>query len=382
MNSSGQLDGQKQASLVRVPELVTVSGPGLALRTLALDLLRWVYPIVTALIAGIGLAVGGWLWVVLRWLKDEIDIQNFGDVVRTLGGVWILPQKPRRLEDLGLALTRSEAPVLFDEILRLSRLVGSRPPAQVYLTYLPCCGVIDRNQRGRSSALLVGLPLLEVLNQPEMQAVLVHELTHLAHGDASRTSWSVEFLDILSESLNRQERAAGFWERLSPLRLWAIASQKLARVCLEPVLRGQEARADAAAAAIAGGTATASALVKTALVQPIFREVLDAFDAHTVGNPNLYTLFRKFWTRLPEELLTSMRHRILSCRRQEPPLTAYPPLLDRVSSVQNYPTRPHQTPDGPATHLLGDVDHFEKLLHARLFGLERPEPSVFHRVGS
>ena len=43
---------------------------------------------------------------------------------------------------------------------------------------------------------------------------------------------------------------------------------------IEPVARGQEARADRCAAAIAGGSAASSALVKVAVVQPLFREVL------------------------------------------------------------------------------------------------------------
>jgi hypothetical protein len=47
------------------------------------------------------------------------------------------------------------------------------------------------------------------------------------------------------------------------------------------------------AAAIAGGSAAASALVKVALVQPLFREVLEHYDPAS-SEDNLYAFFRAF----------------------------------------------------------------------------------------
>ena len=71
--------------------------------------------------------------------------------------------------------------------------------------------------------------------------------------------------------------------------------------------RGQEARADRMAAIIAGGGAAALALVKVAVVQPLFREVLERYDPTDPDFPNLYAFFRTFWYRLPVESVSAMR---------------------------------------------------------------------------
>jgi len=70
-----------------------------------------------------------------------------------------------------------DAPLLFSSIDTMARRLGARPPGQVRLTYLPCCGVVAW---GRSQALIIGPPLLRVLTQVELRAVLARELAHLA----------------------------------------------------------------------------------------------------------------------------------------------------------------------------------------------------------
>jgi len=148
------------------------------------------------------------------------------------------------------------------------------------------------------------------------------------------------------------------------------------------VARGQEARADRCAAAIAGGSAASSALVKVAVVQPLFREVLAAYDPNEPASLNLYAFFRSFWYRLPAELHSVMRLSLLANRHgaYDP---AHPPLPDRIASLQAYPDPVSLNGDSmPATTFLGDVEIFEQMLHNRLFCLPEVEASVFHRAGS
>jgi Zn-dependent protease with chaperone function len=374
-----QPDTRQETSAGAVP--VQANGLGLIARSLVLDALRHLYPLVTGLGTVVLFVFGGFVPVFRRWLGDEIDLGSGRDVVRTLGGYWIPRRGMRRNEDLGLPLTRAQAPLLFDEIHELARRLGARPPAQTHLTYLPCCGVVDWGRRGHEPVLVIGLPLLDVLTRNELRAVLVHELAHLARGDAARIAWAVAFIDDLSEAMTVRSTPSSVWQRYSPLGLWSAGCLALGRACLGPVVRGQEARADRAAASVAGGDAAASALVKTALVQPLFREVLDTYDARSSDLPNLYALFRQFWSRLPEPLMTAMRHRLLTDRTSQAH-GAHPDLIDRLAAVQSVPPRPCADATEPATHVLGDIDAIERQLHARLFDLDRPEPSVFHRAGS
>jgi Zn-dependent protease with chaperone function len=223
--------------------------------------------------------------------------------------------------------------------------------------------------------LVIGLPLLQVLTRAELRAVLTHEMAHLARGDATSAANSSRFVQGLGRAIDSAEA-----EALSPLWIWANLCRHVADRLHAPIAWGQEARADRAAASITGGDIAASALVKVAMVQPLFREVLGAFTPEP-GEPNLYAFFRLFWSRLPESLYIAIRHKLLTDGEVSPD-PAHPPLLDRIAAVQAYPSRPTGEFDNlPASSMLGDPEGFEAMLHNRLFSVGRVEPSVFHRRG-
>jgi hypothetical protein len=288
--------------------------------------------------------------------------------------VWFSVESLDPDSDLGPVLARVDAPLLFSTIDTVGRRLGVKPPSQIRLTYLPCCGVVAW---GRCRALIIGLPLFRVLSQGELRAVVAHELAHLARGDATRAARSARFVETLALAVERsQDRIRG------PLGAWARFCLNEASRLIEPVARGQEARADRCSASLAGGSTSASALVKVAVVQPLFREVLAAYDPQESGVSNLYAFFRAFWFRLPAEVHTAMRLSVLTSSRGalDP---AHPPLPDRIAALQSYPEPASLNGDAlPATTFLGDLEIFEQMLHNRLFGLPPVEPSVFHRAGS
>src|SRR6185312_10381859 len=169
---------------------------------------------------------------------------------------------------------------------------------------------------------------LRVLTLPELRAILAHELAHLARGDATRAANLARFVEGLGRALERSgDRARG------PLGAWAHTCYRWAIRLIGPIARGQEARADRFAAAIAGGSAAASALVKVALVQPLFKEVLEHYDPTDPDAPNLYAFFRAFWYRLPPDVHTAMRLQVLT-NTDESDDPAHPPLPDRLSLLQ------------------------------------------------
>jgi len=317
---------------------------------------------------------GGFVPVIRGWLSDEIN--DRAGVLSILGGVRVVTQTRDPDADLGPVLDRTDAPLLFTAVNDVAKKLGVKPPGQIRLTYLPCCGVVAW---GRSQALILGLPLLRVLSLSELRAVLAHELAHLARGDATRAARSARFVAGLRQALDQAgSRARG------PLGIWAKICDRVATWLLAPIARGQEVRADRSSAAIAGGSAAASALVKVALVQPLFREVLECYDPSDPDAPNLYAFFRAFWYRLPAESHSAMRLHVLTNQEanHDP---AHPPLPDRLALLQAYPDpvgslSPHDS--APATALLGDLEGFELMLHNRLYAIPLVEPSVFHRAGS
>ena len=356
------------------PEPALVGSFELMLRGVALLGIESTYKVGVFLGTGLMMLFGGFVPVTRAWLRDEID--DWGGVIEALGGVRVVTETRDPDADLGPVLDRSDAPALFSAVNDVARRLGAKPPGQIRLTYLPCCGVVAW---GRSRALILGLPLLRVLTLGEFRAVLAHELAHLARGDATRAARVARFVAGLRQALDR----AGGQEH-GPLGLLARTCARAASWLIGPIARGQEARADRAAGSIAGGSAAASALVKVALVQPLFREILEHYDPSDPDATNLYAFFRAFWFRLPVESHTAMRLHLLTSSATTND-SAHPPLPDRLALLLAYPD-PAAANSGndnnPATTFLGDLEGFEQMLHNRLFALPPVEPSVFHKAGT
>lgn len=369
--ADGAAGDEAEAIPRRPAEPKPVGGLSLRLRSAAIRALARIYPAGVVLGAAAMLPLGGFVPVLRGWLRDEVE--GWGGVVEALGGVRVVPEIRDPDADLGPVLVRLDAPTLFQEVAGVARRLNVRPPDQIRLAYLPCCGVVAWR---RTRILLLGLPLLQVLTQAELRAVLAHEMAHLARGDVTLSAGASRFVQGLGQAISRNEgRLRG------PLGAWARLSWRLARWLEAPVARGQEARADRNAAAVAGGDAAASALVKVAMVQPLFREVLDRHDPGREDLPNVYAFFRAFWRRLPNEVRESMRLGLL-VNGTPPSDSPHPALPDRLAVFQSFPSPPEPPGDRhSASTLIGDLEAFEQLLHNRLFGSLPLEPSVFHRAG-
>ncbi|WP_422926720.1 M48 family metallopeptidase [Singulisphaera sp. PoT] len=362
-------DGEELTGLH--PTTGASAGPfSLFWRRHALSLLEANYRFGVVVASSTLLLFGGFVPIVRGWLKDEIN--DWSDVLSALGGVYVITETKDPDADLGPVLARSDAPLIFTTVDEVARKLGVKSPGQVRLTYLPCCGVVAW---GNSQALILGLPLLRVLNLGELRAILAHELAHLARGDATKAAHLARFVEGLRRALDHADgREHG------PLGSLARFTFRWSARLIGPIARGQETRADRSAATIAGGSAAASALVKVALVQPLFREVLEHYDPEDPEVPNLYAFFRAFWYRLPAEVHSAMRIQVLTSEEgaNDP---AHPPLPDRITILQSYPDPPQGHSDNaPATSFLGDLESLEQMLHNRLFGLPAIEPSVFHRA--
>ncbi|MDR3639433.1 MAG: M48 family metalloprotease [Isosphaeraceae bacterium] len=363
-------DSSSELPVHRAPEPPPASSFALFWRGVALRCLEGLFYTGTALGSVCLLAFGGVFRVGKGWLRDEVA--GWSDIVATLGGVWVVTETRDPDADIGPMLARVDAPSLFTAVDEVARRLNVKSPGQIRVTYLPCCGVVAWEG---SRALILGLPLLRVLTHAELRAILAHELAHLARGDATRAARSARFVEGLGRALERSENHTH-----GPLGALASVCHRWSSQLIGPIARGQEARADRFAAAIAGGSAAASALVKVALVQPLFKEVLEHYDPTDPDAPNLYAFFRAFWYRLPPEVHTAMRLQALT-NTDESNDPAHPPLPDRLALLQAYPDPATPNGDGhPATTYLGDLESLELMLHNRLFALPAVEPSVFHKA--
>ena len=168
---------------------------------------------------------------------------------------------------VGIPLRKEQAPALFETALRLSRDVRAPQVHEVILdgsfnasvVQIPRLGVLGWSR----NYLTVGLPLMDALTPEQFEAVLAHELGHLAraHGRFRawiyrlRTSWTQ-----LAENLRKQGRRswfifARFFEWYGPL--FGAYTLVLAR--------SQEYSADRHSAEAVGATIAADALTAAAV---------------------------------------------------------------------------------------------------------------------
>jgi Zn-dependent protease with chaperone function len=103
---------------------------------------------------------------------------------QVLRSLWV-----RRVEFVGLTVTEADAPALFAALERLRRGLGCRSPRRVLLT-ADCNAFVDSTRWGRRAGpMAIGLPLLLALSPDEVEAVLAHELGHVASTQGAFSLW-------------------------------------------------------------------------------------------------------------------------------------------------------------------------------------------------
>jgi hypothetical protein len=354
---------------VRRPPQPRIGSPGApwgaALRALALRWLAILYQIGIVIGSAALFVCGGW---VMLWRRHG----TYSRVEASEApGVYLVSKTLDPDRDLGPVLARVDAPDLFDMIDQIGRRLGVRRPDQVRLTFLPCCGIVAW---GRSRALIIGLPLFQVLTQGELRAIIARELAPLTSWSAASAVRGIRFVDRIHRALERDDGGRGL------LGAWARFCYRVASRLIGPVAWHHEYRGDRVSEAIAGGGTASSALVKLAVVQPVFRELLEACDPNEVGELNLYALFRNLWFRLPTEVHVAMRSSILT-RSYHDADPAHPPLSERVSKFWTYRDPGNRHGDAhQATDLLPALENFEQMLLDRLYGHELSGATISSRA--
>jgi heat shock protein HtpX len=203
----------------------------------------------------------------------------------TMMGIgWLMrPRLPRLDDDDGHPLDPARTPALHELVAAVARALD-RPPPDLIVVDASWNAAWGQFGLRRRRVLLLGLPLLAVLEPQERVAVIGHELGHDRNGDARRTllvGSAVAGLGRLVELLQPPEEESGLAEsELAPVEwlthgvMWLVSRPVDAVLWLEAVLllrdmQRAEYLADALAARVAG-TPAAIALEERMLLASTF----------------------------------------------------------------------------------------------------------------
>ncbi|MEU5048160.1 M48 family metalloprotease [Streptomyces sp. NPDC021096] len=338
----------------------------------------------------------------------------------------LTPGGPGHSDIAGLPVTDAEQPELWRTVRSLAERVGTRAPDAVLLTGDANAGVCEDTRLlgllPGPRSLCIGVPLLTGLTEPQLHAVLAHELAHYGNADTRLAGITHRGRDSVLRTVkafqererkridkerSRQEKAAakaiakgreakevntgraGFTHRMMARPFVAYA-----RVCLRATHgagRAQELAADRTAARIAGRDATASALRETAALDAAHDFYMSRYA--TMGVPaGLLPPPGEVFGGLRRLLAAPGRQENLAELRGEPPAgetspyDTHPSPADRVRLIEALPDDGRAAaPARPALALLRDADRVLRELESAVLtpealALERADwPELTHR---
>ena len=164
----------------------------------------------------------------------------------------------RRAELPGRAVHPDAEPALAALVRDAAEQLGVQAPLLIRVVPTPDAAMVTTTVAGaRTLVLILGRPFLRVLTEPQLAAVVAHELAHGRHADDRRSSWLVAARDDLAEATEHRVRVpAALADRLlraSQARCWAL-----------------ELAADADAARVAGRGPARAALERSGPIEVVF----------------------------------------------------------------------------------------------------------------
>ncbi|HEV2375379.1 MAG TPA: M48 family metalloprotease [Streptosporangiaceae bacterium] len=235
------------------------------------------------------------------------------------------------------AISREQAPELWDQVTALAREVGTRPPKELRLSAVANAGVVEETRLAGlipvTRRMYLGIPLLVTLPPEQLAAVMGHELGHYARGHTRVGPVCYRARAAADQLLDRLNLATA-WGK-APLRAklnkWIILRySEIYNRLSSPVTQDQEFQADAKAAQIMGPLQMAAALCGV-------HAVLVAWDSFITGARDedrewAPDPFDEFWERWQYHHVRAEAAE-MAARAVHDPFGTHPPLHERLAKL-------------------------------------------------
>lgn len=239
----------------------------------------------------------------------------------------------------GRTLTPSEAPELFVRIDELRARMNGPRIHHVLIDDRLNAGIVQHPRFGifgwEENYLILGLPLLQTLNEEEALSVVAHEYGHLA-GNHSRLGG---FIYRFRAAWGRMQHISEEWKDWGS-RLIARLFQWYApyfNAYTFVLARQAEYVADRTAAEVVGAHHAANALMRTELAAHFENEVFwPAIDRMVAAQPQPLSDRSRFWAESMTGALdepTRQRYLEIACDKRTDHLDTHPALTDRLKAL-------------------------------------------------
>ena len=288
-----------------------------------------------------------------------------------LAGTIVVAVLPRRgaFTPPGVRVTRETQPRLLALIEDEAAAAAEHPPDEVYVTFEVNAAVDELGPRRR--VMIVGLPLLHLVSERGLRAVIAHELGHYAGGDTRLGPWIHRTRSAIARTVGRLSDPDGdeSWSQRAVRQPFLWYGHAFLRIT-NAISRRQEFAADAFAARRAGRDVHVAMLRHLHAYGPAF----DAYWANEVApilsvgrRPPVGPGFVAFiGAPAIERAATEQLERDLARGRTDP-YDSHPSLAERIAAVQDCP--PGEPDDSaPAEALLDDQAALEHAQAVHLFG--------------
>jgi Zn-dependent protease with chaperone function len=240
-------------------------------------------------------------------------------------------------EDASVAISREQAPELWDQVTALARQVKTRPPTELRLYAAANAEVVEETRLAGlipvTRRMYLGIPLLVTLPPGQLAAVMGHELGHYARGHTRVGPVCYRARAAADQLLNRLNLATAWGKaplRTKLLRWITLRYSEIYSRLSSPVTQDQEFQADAKAAQIMGPQQTAAALCGV-------HAVLVAWDSFIAGarDEDLEWApdpFDEFWERWQYHHVRAEAAK-MAARAVHDPFSTHPPIYERLTRL-------------------------------------------------
>ncbi|AKS43007.1 M48 family metalloprotease [Wenzhouxiangella marina] len=261
----------------------------------------------------------------------------------------------------GALVTARQAPVLFEELDRLSRHLKLPRLHEVILTPEFNAGIMQIPRLGvlgwPRNVLMLGMPMLLALSPDQMRAILAHEAGHLARNHARFGNWIYRVRMSWYRVMTGFDRMEGW--AISVFRKFFDWYTPAFDALSFPLARQNEFEADAVGADYASPQALAEALVATEVLadwssSDYWQPLIDRASRESEPEAHAFSKLEAFFH---EERPEQARVDTIVERQMRLPTDyadTHPSLSDRLAAVRHRPRFAGRQGDSAAVGWLGD----------------------------